>query len=121
MRPIRVVTVESESDWQKCARALRIPRSGRAPECSDAHRTEIIQGLSGVAEVCVFDVGLDDTDAASRWLADWPVNIVFVSSDWIDTPRWQRLRPVIASWGIVCHVLPYTVGIYATALRQQLV
>lgn len=93
---------------------------GRVPVCSEAHRMEILQGLRCVDEVCLFDVGLDQTDAASRWLIDWGVNIVFVSSDWIDTPRWQRLAPLLADSGIACQALPYTQGISTTALRQKM-
>ena len=99
---------------------LLLLSKGRATVCSEAHRMEILRGLRCVDDVCVFDVGLDDTDAATRWLADWPVNMVFVSNEWIDTPRWQRLRPELANRGIACHVLPYTRGVSTTALRQQL-
>lgn len=93
---------------------------GRTPVCNESHRVEILQSLRCVDEVCVFDVGLDDTDAATRWLTDWGVNAMFVSSDWIDSPRWQRLKPLLAHNGITCHVLPYTQGISTTVLRQQL-
>lgn len=93
---------------------------GRAPVCNEAHRMEILRGLRCVDEVCVFDVGLDEPNAATRWLADWGVNVMFVSSEWIDTPRWRRLTPLLAEAGIACRVLPYTQGISTTALRQQL-
>ena len=93
---------------------------GRAPVCSEAHRMEIVLGLRCVDDACIFDVGLDQTDAAARWLIDWGVNTVFVSSDWIDTSRWQRLAPLLANSGIACQALPYTQGISSTALRQKM-
>ncbi|GAB3355625.1 MULTISPECIES: adenylyltransferase/cytidyltransferase family protein [Giesbergeria] len=92
---------------------------GRATVCHEAHRLEVIQGLRCVDEACLFDVGLDQTTQATRWLADWGVNTLFVSSEWIDTPRWQRLRPLLAQHGLICRVLPYTQGISSTALRQK--
>lgn len=93
---------------------------GRSTVCSEAHRMEILSGLRCIDEVCVFDVGLDEPDAATRWLTDWGVNVMFVSNEWIDTPRWQRLRPLLAKNGIHCHLLPYTTGISTTSLRQQM-
>lgn len=93
---------------------------GRVPVCSEVHRMEILRGLRCVDEVCVFDVGLDEPDGATRWITDWGVNTVFVSSEWIDTPRWQRLMPLLANNGIHCQVIPYTLGISTTALRQQI-
>lgn len=91
-----------------------------ATVCSESQRLEILQGLRCVDEVCIFDVGLDQTQAAAHWLADWQVNLLFVSSDWIDTPRWQRLRPLLADRGIACQALPYTQGVSTTALRQRM-
>ncbi|HRK38434.1 MAG TPA: adenylyltransferase/cytidyltransferase family protein [Burkholderiaceae bacterium] len=93
---------------------------GRAPLRNEAERMEILRGLRCVDEVCVFDVGLDQTDAAAQWIANWPVNIVFVSSEWIDTPRWQRLAPALAAHHISCHALPYTEGVSTTALRRKM-
>ena len=93
---------------------------GRVPVCSETHRMEIVLGLRCVDDACIFDVGLDQTDAAARWPIDWGVNTVFVSSDWIDTSRWQRLAPLLANSGIACQALPYTQGISSTALRQKM-
>lgn len=93
---------------------------GRAPVCDQAQRIEILQGLRCVDQACLFDVGLDDTEAATRWLANWPVQIVFVGSDWFESPRWQRLRPALGAIGIGCVVLPYTEGISTTLLRQKM-
>lgn len=93
---------------------------GRPPVCDEQHRLEIIRGLRGVDEACLFDIGLDQTAASAQWLVDWPIDCMFVSSDWIDTPRWQRLGPLLTERGIACEVLPYTEGISTTALRQQL-
>ena len=93
----------------------------RAPVCDQAQRLEILRGLRCVDVACVFDIGLNHTEAAARWLADWPVNTVFVSSDWIESHRWQRLRPALAALGIGCTVLPYTEGISTTLLRQKVV
>lgn len=93
---------------------------GRVPVCSEAHRMEILRGLRCVNEVCLFDVGLDEADAAARWLTDWGVNVMFVSDEWIDTPRWRRLRPLLANNSIACQVLPYTQGVSTTVLQQSI-
>lgn len=90
---------------------------GRAPVCSEDQRLEIVQALRCVDEACVFDVGLDHAEATLRWLMDWGVNLMFVSSEWIDTSRWHRLRPLLAQQGIACQALPYTQGVSTTALR----
>ena len=94
--------------------------SDRLLPLSKGRRMEILRGLRCVDEVCVFDVGLDQTDATTRWLTDWGVNIVFVSNDWINTPRWQRLVPLLANNGITCHALPYTQGISTSELRRTI-
>jgi len=71
-------------------RLLRLGK-GRAPVCDQAQRMEILQGLRCVNQACLFDVGLDDTEAAGRWLADWPVQTQLV----------RRLNTCTAKAGIV--------------------
>lgn len=112
-----------QCDWLKVgvgADSLLLQGKGRAPVCDQTQRLEILQGLRCVDEACVFVIGLDHTELAARWLADWPVQLMFIGSDWCDSLRWQRLRPALAQRGIGCVVLPYTEGISTTLLRQKL-
>jgi len=99
-------------------RLLRLGK-GREPICNQSQRQEILLGLRCVDAVCIFDIGLDQTDAAARWLINWPVQQMFIGSDWADSERWQRLMPILAASGINCQVLPYTEGISSTLLRQK--
>jgi glycerol-3-phosphate cytidylyltransferase len=83
-------------------------------------RLETLAGLRCVDEACVFDVGLDQTDAAVAWFKAWSVNIVFVSEDWSASARWRRLAPALTARDIRCHWLPYTPSISTTQIRQTL-
>ncbi len=93
---------------------------GIRPVIDQEQRRELIAALRCVDEACLFDIGLDNTEAALAWLLDWPVDCLFVGSDWAGSPRWQRLEPRLAEQGIDCIWLPYTPGISSSAIRQRL-
>jgi len=95
-------------------------RSKRRPIIDERQRMEILAGLRCVDEICLFSAGLDNTDASAAWLAAWSVDLVFVSEDWLATPRWQHLAPRLEALGMQCIWLPYTPEISSTLIRRRI-
>lgn len=113
----------SRCDWLKVgvgADRLLHSSKGLHAVINQAQRQELLRGLSCVDEVCLFESGLDNTDASVDWLCAWPVNVFFVSEDWAGSSRFKRLEPALRARGIVCEWLPYTPGISSTDIRQRL-
>ncbi|TFH74874.1 glycerol-3-phosphate cytidylyltransferase [Gammaproteobacteria bacterium LSUCC0112] len=90
------------------------------PVIDEQQRCELLRGLSCVNDVLVFDIGLDQTDAAVDFLCAWPIHVFFVSEDWAGSQRFKTLEPALLEKGIVCEWLPYTAGISSSDIRQRL-
>ena len=93
---------------------------GLRPTIDEQQRQELLRGLACVDEVCLFDIGLDNTAAAVDWLCSWPVDSFFISEDWAGSARLKRLEPALLVRGITCQWLPYTAGISSSDIRQRL-
>ncbi|MEO5343708.1 MAG: adenylyltransferase/cytidyltransferase family protein [Gammaproteobacteria bacterium SHHR-1] len=93
---------------------------GICPVIDQSQRQELVAALRCVDETCLFDIGLDNIEPALEWLLAWQVDCLFIGSDWVGTPRWQRLEPRLAEQGTDCIWLPYTSGISSSIIRQRL-
>ncbi|MES3007253.1 MAG: adenylyltransferase/cytidyltransferase family protein [Pseudomonadota bacterium] len=91
---------------------------GRQPVINQAQRRELLAALRCVDDTCIFDVGLDNTQASVDWIVAWGIKKVFVGDDWAGSGRWLRLQPLLAERGIQCVWLPYSQGISTTVIRQ---
>ncbi|MDP2286688.1 MAG: adenylyltransferase/cytidyltransferase family protein [Pseudohongiella sp.] len=91
-----------------------------SPVIHEQQRCEMLRALACVDEVVLFDIGLDNTNAAVEFLCAWPIDVFFVSEDWAGSERFRRLEPALLARGIVCEWLPYTEGISSTEIRQRL-
>jgi cytidyltransferase-like protein len=92
----------------------------KTPVLDENQRMEILQGLRCVNEVCLFDVGLDNTLEAAEWIARWGVDKVFVGQEWCGGPRWSLLVPLLSAKGIQVVWLPRTEGVSTTQIQLKI-
>ncbi|MBB1125186.1 hypothetical protein [Thiospirillum jenense] len=59
-------------------------------------------------------------DSGATQYTGHATSALFIGAEWQDSPRWQRLAPLLTAPGIAVHFLPRTPGISSTALRQVL-
>ncbi len=88
---------------------------GRAPVVPHAERMEILSSLRFVDAV-VPDVSADKRVA---WRAN-PFDVLFKGTDWLGTPKGERLEAQLSEVGATVVYLPYTPSTSSTMLRAFL-
>lgn len=93
---------------------------GHPPLMSCAERQALVGALRMVSRTIAVTVSMEDAPAFCDFIQTLPVEALFIGAEWQDSPRWQRLAPLLTAQGIAVHFLPRTPGISSTALRQVL-
>lgn len=92
---------------------------GRPPATPQVERLEIIAGFACVARALPVAVSMEEAEHFAAFVRDLEVDAVFVGKAWADTPRWNRLRPILEALGIAVVFLPHTSGISSTLLKER--
>lgn len=90
-------------------------RKHKLPIIETSDRVKIVEAIRYVDQV-VLQEDMDKLSAVRRLGAD----VVFVGSDWKDTPEWKRYEEQFAEIGCEVVYLNHTEGISSTILRDRL-
>lgn len=90
-------------------------RKHKLPIIETSDRVKIVEAIRYVDQV-VLQEDMDKLSAVRRLGAD----VVFVGSDWKDTPEWKRYEEQFAEIGCDVVYLDHTEGISSTILRDRL-
>ena len=92
----------------------------KSPIINEQQRVEMIQGLGWVDSVQLLPSSTEDTDTASKWIAEWGVDHVVVGGEWQNKARWNRLIPRLAATHISVEFAPHTDEISTTKIIASL-
>lgn len=87
----------------------------RAPVIPYEDRVAIVSAIKHVDQV-VPQTSMDKLSAVKQIGAD----VVFVGSDWKDSPQWSKFEKEFSAVGCKVVYLPHTDGISSTMLRERL-
>lgn len=90
-------------------------RKQKYPIISETERLEIIQSIRYV-DRAVFQTNMDKVAAAKEFCAE----VVFVGSDWKNTPSWVSYEKELKKIGCDVVYLEHTDGISSSILRQRM-
>ncbi len=85
-----------------------------------AQRMAILAELRCVSEVICNKVSMEQPEDFLALMRSIGNQGIFIGEDWRDSPRWQRLGPLLQAQGVGVHFLPRTEGISSTWIKQQL-
>lgn len=94
--------------------AISLAVKGKRSVIPEAQRLEIIRGLGWVDHAAFQPTTTEETGAAAQWIAAWGIDHVVAGGSWAGSPRWQRLIPALASYGVSVSFAPATDGISTT-------
>ena len=95
--------------------ALCMQRKGKMPIVCQNDRVRIVGSIKCVDKV-VMQTDMNKLNAVKELNA----NIVFVGSDWENTPEWIEYEKQFNSIGVKVMYLPHTDGISSTILRGKI-
>lgn len=94
---------------------LCMKRKNKLPIICETDRIDIVSSIKFVDQV----IRQADMDKL-RVVKDYQVDVVFVGSDWKDTPSWKQYEKEFAEVGCKVVYLEHTDGISSTILRDRL-
>lgn len=93
---------------------------GKNPINTCELRMEIIAALRCVTRVVRAETPMEHTKPFADFIRQLGAEGVFIGEDWRNTPRWQRLGPVLQTHGINVHFLSRMPDISTTLIKQSL-
>ncbi len=103
-----------------CPDAIVLTLKGKVPVIPQEQRLEIIRGLGCVDKADFIPSSTEETQVAAQWIAAWGIGHVVIGDGWSDSPRWQRLRPVLAERGISVEFVPQTEEISTSKIIKSI-
>ena len=94
---------------------LCLSRKQKMPIVKQEDRLKIIQAIRFV-DKAIYQADMDKTAVVKRF----GVDVVFVGSDWKDTPSWIQYEKEFAFYGCSVVYLEHTDGISSTILRNKI-
>jgi glycerol-3-phosphate cytidylyltransferase len=85
-----------------------------------SQRMAILAELRCVSEVIGIEASMEQPTEFLAMMRGLGNQGIFIGEDWRDSPRWQRLGPLLQAQGVNVHFLPRTEGISSTWIRQEI-
>ncbi len=94
---------------------LCLQRKNKAPIICEADRVAIVESIKYVDKV-ILQENMDKLSVVKQYNVD----VVFVGSDWKNTPSWNQYEKDFAQFGCKVEYLDHTDGISSTILRERM-
>ncbi len=93
---------------------------GYFPVIDESQRCSIVESLEIVDEVCLVEVPMAQTQAASEWIASLQVDVVVCGDEWRGSERWRKLEDALAKRSIKVVYAPKTDGISTSIIKDRI-
>lgn len=95
--------------------ALCFQRKNKKPIICEADRVAIVDAIRYVDKV-ILQENMDKLSVVKQY----GIDVVFVGSDWKNTPSWNQYEKDFAQYGCKVEYLDHTDGISSTILRERM-
>ena len=95
--------------------ALCLQRKNKTPIICEADRVSIVESFRCVDKVILQKI-MDKLSVVKQY----DIDVVFVGSDWKNTPSWNQYEKDFAQYGCKVEYLDHTDGISSTILRERM-